>query len=158
MDAYRVSSLPSLDNSELQDVVQCIVQLDQLHHAMLSNPVARRASKAQGSALFGLYARSFAAPMSYNRKQDALVSRLKRLALAPTSDFQGHLPIAWAVICSALDISLGKSYSGRLKDRLSYFTVPQKNLSTCISSCMPEPSFLQPFVSTLLVLISLIDN
>lgn len=91
------------------DLIQDILQLDELHHASLSNQVSRRASKAQGAALLSLYARSFAAPPSHQQSdQDVLVSELKQLALSPASGFQSHLPICWAVVCAALGITLGK--------------------------------------------------
>lgn len=107
---------PSTSSSALDACIERICELDTLHHASLTSEVARRASKAQGAALLGLYTRSFASQSQ--KAEDVLLSRLKQSALNPRSGYESHLPICWAVLCAALGISLGSSVDLRQKSCL----------------------------------------
>lgn len=121
-----------------------LVSLSTLHDAMLLNHVARRASKAQGAALLSLYVRSFAPPLpesGIKRPIDQLVDEI-RISIRSGS-FEAHLPVCWGILCAAVGLSAGMA-TCFLRNRRLLIILQQKRQDTCISSCMPDPSYLQP--------------
>lgn len=88
--------------------------LDELYHTMTLNHVSRRASKAQGVALLGLYSKGFSHPSpvsetsgnAQNLDKDMLL-RFKLLVRKEES--HGHLPICWGALTGNLGLSKERS-------------------------------------------------
>jgi urease accessory protein len=101
-DAYRI-----IQSATADEAVEAICALDALHHTMLSNPISRRASKAQGAALLTLYARSLKDPRRVT-PADAIIEQLKTYSLSSKHPYEGHLPVCWGVVSAAIGLSPGK--------------------------------------------------
>lgn len=103
-DAYRISEDITIETSQM---LEELVRLDALYAAMVLSHVAKRASRAQGSALLSLYTKALSPPG--NNPTNLLIETLrsKLHTTAKIGSFEGHLPICWAMICSALRLSLG---------------------------------------------------
>jgi urease accessory protein len=89
--------------------------LDDLYESMTPNHVTRRASKAQGVALLTLYSKGFSKPSwstlpSSEADGDGVDKILEGMKLMiRKGDSPGHLPICWALLTAALDLTKGNS-------------------------------------------------
>jgi urease accessory protein len=99
-----------------------LAMLDRQLDSMMLSVVAKRASKAQGTALLTLYARAFAGPQSEEEGEQPgggsgggtmsmarLLATFKGMMRKGETGVEGHLPICWAMLTAALGLSLGKS-------------------------------------------------
>ncbi|KAL0949224.1 hypothetical protein HGRIS_009304 [Hohenbuehelia grisea] len=117
VDRFKNSLDAAADESHLSDtVLSDISSLDQLYTTMTLNHVARRASKAQGVALLTLYSKGFSRPPSLpkdpsvSKLSDAIAAMLEKLKLMIRREgIDGHLPICWGVLTSALGLTLERS-------------------------------------------------
>ncbi|KAK4048065.1 hypothetical protein OIO90_005966 [Microbotryomycetes sp. JL221] len=111
----QISQVLSDDKDEgdqVDTVLSNLVRIDQQIESMTLNHVAKRASTAQGVALLTLYERALA-PVEYNNttmtkpRVQLLIERLRKLIRSGQAF--GHLSLGFAVLTSALGMSLGSS-------------------------------------------------
>ncbi|KAG0140733.1 hypothetical protein CROQUDRAFT_718515 [Cronartium quercuum f. sp. fusiforme G11] len=81
--------------------VDSTLRLDRLYHAMCLNPVTRRSSLAQGSAMILLYTKAFSTA-------DQTIIRHLKDRLQPTKR-SIHLPIAYALVSGLLGLSRARA-------------------------------------------------
>ena len=116
------------DSQALEQTLRILATLDLHHEASSLSHVSRRASKAQGVALLTLYAKAFNVPSASKenlngRARDSpsearagmagmVVARYK--TLVRSGEAPGHLAICWGILCAAVGLTRGESYSPSL--------------------------------------------
>ncbi|KAJ2351531.1 hypothetical protein IWW50_002947 [Coemansia erecta] len=105
----RLESDNGDDGDKITAVIDCLLQIDDYHQAMLSsNSVAMRASIAQGGGLLSLFNRGYAHAhfMADTRGQlcAQIAKRLQRLARL--GEMRAHWPVIFGFVCAAVGISI----------------------------------------------------
>ncbi|KAH9819520.1 hypothetical protein DFH28DRAFT_27512 [Melampsora americana] len=91
----------AIEFSDPEGVVESVMRLDRLYHAMCLNPVTRRSSLAQGSAMVTLYTKSFSSA------DQTVIDVLKTRVRASKRNL--HFPIAYALTSGLLGLSFARS-------------------------------------------------
>ncbi|EGG00508.1 uncharacterized protein MELLADRAFT_39664 [Melampsora larici-populina 98AG31] len=91
----------AIEYSDAEAVVESVMKLDRLYHAMCLNTVTRRSSLAQGAAMVMLYTKSFSS--ADQTVMDVLKTRVR------ASKRNLHFPIAYALTSGLLGLSCARS-------------------------------------------------
>ena len=138
----RESGGGDIDNETTSSTLRRLVSLDALYHAMTSNDVTRRASKAQGVALLTLFSKGFSKPQlmestgehsgthAISRLVDDFKLRIRK------EEIHGHLPICWGILTAALGMSLGTRFG--VHSRYLKLTGTQNGRNIYISFFKPD--------------------
>ncbi|TPX42155.1 hypothetical protein SeMB42_g03746 [Synchytrium endobioticum] len=95
------------DQSPLDKVVDGIVEIDAYYDACMTNHVARRASRTQGSAHLTLMSRAFDGEGRGRGLGSGILTIYKNRVRAGKSP--GHLPVCFALVCKDLSLSRDKT-------------------------------------------------